>query len=297
MTKVKKLFVGLRPIKHKSKYLIAGVVVVAAAAIIGTHLRYFSHAASPYVAVEAESGSLGGSATIETDSTASGGEAVKFGSGTTSQTCTDPSFVNSQLEGGETIGNYYVTNDMWNNSPTGTQTIYVCNYNNWYVTATQPATTSVKVYPNVHEDFSSEPLISSFSAITSSFAETAPHVGIYEYAYDMWLNGVATDGSTEVMIWTDNYNQTPSGTTQGTVTYDGQTYTIWKSGSYIAFVDNTNVTSGTVNILDFYNYIISKGWIPSTSTVGQIDYGIEVCSTNNAPATFAVNNFSITATQ
>src|SRR4029077_18740254 len=153
---------------------------------------------------------------------------------------------------------------------------------------------AVKTYPNVHKDFTGAPQISSFKTISSHFAHAGPHVGIYEFAYDMWLNGVASNGSTEVMIWTDNFNQVPSGSVQETVTFDGQSYQVYKSGSYIAFVETTNVTSGTVNLLEFFNHIIAKGWISATSTVGAIDYGIELVSTNGADATFQVNNFSLT---
>jgi Glycosyl hydrolase family 12 len=153
---------------------------------------------------------------------------------------------------------------------------------------------AVKTYPNVHKDFSGAPALSSFTAISSSFAHAGPHVGIYEFAYDMWLNGVATSGSTEVMIWTDNYKQVPSGSVQETVTFDGQSYQVYKSGSYIAFVAVNNVTSGTVNLLAFFNHLITKGWIPSTSTLGAIDYGVELVSTNATDATFAVTDFSLT---
>jgi hypothetical protein len=154
---------------------------------------------------------------------------------------------------------------------------------------------AVKTYPNVHEDFGSAPAISSYTTISSSFAHAGPHVGIYEFAYDIWLNGVASTGSTEVMIWTDNFNQVPSGSVQETVTLGTQSYKVYKSGSYIAFVDTTNVTSGTVNLLDVFNHIIGKGWIPSNSTLGAIDYGIELVSTNSTDATFSVTSFTLTA--
>ena len=224
-------------------------------------------------------------------------------SSTTSSSCTNPTHVipmnPSNPQDGITIGNFYLTNDTWNASKYQvSQTLSICNYNNWYVTATMNNNSgdgAVKTYPNVHEDFNNSPKISSFHTIASSFAESGPHVGIYEFAYDMWLNGVAGGGSTEVMIWNDNFGQTPSGSQQATFTDSGQTYKVYKSGSYIAFVDNSNVTSGTVNLLNFFNFIISKGWIPSTSTIGQIDYGAELVSTNNTPATFKVTNFSLTA--
>jgi hypothetical protein len=174
--------------------------------------------------------------------------------------------------------------------------MYICDYDNWYVIANMNDDAhdgAVKTYPNVHMDFNDAPMISSFSAITSSFAHTAPHAGIYEFAYDIWLNGVASGGSTEVMIWTDNYNQVPSGSSMDEVTYDGRTYDVYRSGSYIAFVDQSNTTSGTLDLLSFFNYVIDKGWIPADSTLGAIDYGVELVSTDGMDATFEVNDFSL----
>jgi Glycosyl hydrolase family 12 len=204
----------------------------------------------------------------------------------------------NNAQNGITLSGFYVDADTWNVANYQvTQTMYVCDYNNWYAVANMNNSTgdgAVKTYPNVHEDFGSSPLISSFRTISSSFAHTAPHVGIYEFAYDIWLNGVASSGSTEVMIWTDNYNQVPSGSSIETVMFDGQSYDVHKSGSYIAFVETTNVTSGAVNLMSFFDHIISKGWIPSTSTLGAIDYGVELVSTNGMNATFQVNDFSLT---
>jgi hypothetical protein len=219
------------------------------------------------------------------------------------QTCTNPNFQTSDPFGGQTYGSYFVYNNMWNDSnPPSTgvfsQQLFACNYNSWYVTSDMPTgNTAVETYPNVQENFSSVP-VSDFTGITSTFAETDPHVGDYEDAYDMWLNGEASPGSNEVMIWNENYNQTPGGNDVGTFSSGGVTYTVWASNddSYIAFVANNNFTSGTVDILAFYQYLISHGMISSSSVVDQIDYGVEVCSTNSAPATFDFNNFSINAT-
>jgi hypothetical protein len=231
-----------------------------------------------------------------------GGATGAGGSPPVSQTCTNPSHVlpmnPSNPQDGITLSGFYVDTDTWNAANYQvSQTMYICDYNNWYVVANMNNNTgdgAVKTYPNVHEDFNGAPQISSFTTISSSFAHTAPHVGIYEYAYDIWLNGIASSGSTEVMIWTDNYNQVPSGSSLETVTFDGESYKVYKSGSYIAFVETTNVTTGTVNLLSFFNHIIAKGWIPSTSSIGAIDYGIELVSTNGADATFQLNNFSLT---
>jgi len=213
-----------------------------------------------------------------------------------SSQCTKPQFVTSEPLGGWTDGRYYIYNDMWNISGYSvTQTLYACAYNNWYVVANMNNDSgdgAVKTYPNVHQDFN-EPAISSFHSISSSFAETSPGVGIYEDAYDIWINGVANSGSTEVMIWTQNHGQSPSGSVEGAATFGGRTYKVWKSGSYIAFVANANFTSGTLNLLEVFNWIITKGWIPANSTLGQIDYGAEIVSTGGSPATFSFTNFAV----
>lgn len=203
----------------------------------------------------------------------------------------------SDPSGGWSDGGYYVHNNMWNaaNYPV-TETLYACAYNNWYVVATMNNDSgdgAVKTYPNVHEDFN-DPAISSFQSITSTFAETSPHVGIYDVAYDIWINGVASPGSTEIMIWTENYKQVPSGSVQATQSFGGRSYKVWKSGSYIAFVPDTPFTSGSLDLLEIFNWVMTQGWMPASSTLGQIDFGVEIVSTDNAPATFTFTDFSIT---
>jgi hypothetical protein len=219
------------------------------------------------------------------------------------KTCANPTYtlpMNPQNpQDGITLDGYYVDTDTWNAAGYQvSQTMYVCSYDNWYVVANMNDDRhdgAVKTYPNVHKDFPDAPALGAFGTITSSFAHTAPHVGIYEFAYDIWLNGVATSGSTEVMIWTDNYRQVPSGSRLETVTMGSESYDVYKSGSYIAFVATANVTSGTVDLLAFFDHIIAQGWIPATSTLGAIDYGVELVSTDGADAVFEINDFSLTA--
>jgi hypothetical protein len=212
--------------------------------------------------------------------------------------CANPQFVTSSPTGIWGNGPYFVYNNMWNISGYSvSQTLSACSFSNWYVVATMnndSGNGAVKTYPNVQENFN-EKAINSFHSITSTFAETSPHVGIYEDAYDMWLNGVASSGSTEVMIWTENFHQVPAGSVVASVSFSGRAYQVWKNGSYIAFVAESNFTSGSMNLLQFYDWIIAQGWIPGSSTLGQIDYGVEIVSTNSAPATFSFTNFSIAA--
>jgi hypothetical protein len=216
-----------------------------------------------------------------------------------SSSCSDPSFSTSQATGGESNGNYYLYNNMWNASGYSVkQTMYVCSYHDWYVVANMNNDNgdgAVKTYPDVQSNFN-EPKINSFHSISSTFAESSPHVGIYEDAYDIWLNGVAdpSAGSDELMIWTDNHGQTPGGSPMATVTIGGQKWTAWKgNGNYMAFVANSDVSSGSLNLLAFFQWVIAKGWVPADSTLNQVDYGVEICSTGGGPATFSFSNFSV----
>jgi hypothetical protein len=186
---------------------------------------------------------------------------------------------------------------MWNTSAgLGPETLYACSYKNWYVVSNQTNNAgAVKTYPNVHKDYNNVP-INSFNYLTSTYAATTPHVGIYNVAYDIWINGIATNGCTEVMIWTENYKQVPAGSKVDTITFNGLKYDVWKtswSWTYIAFVSSVNVTSGTINLLEIFSWIISKGWISSNSTLNQICFGVEIVSTDGKNATFYFTDFSI----
>jgi hypothetical protein len=217
-----------------------------------------------------------------------------------STSCAHPSFVTSAPTGIWGNGGYYVYNNMWNVSGYSvSQTLYACSYSNWYVTATMNNDSgdgAVKTYPNVQMNFS-EPQISSLHSVTSTYAQTSPQTGIYEDAYDIWLNGVASSGSTEVMVWTENHDQVPAGSQEATATFGANSYTVYRtsSGGYIAFVAGQNSSSGTVDLLAIFNWLIAKGWIPGNSTLGQICYGVELVSTNGVPATFSFTNFSISS--
>jgi hypothetical protein len=62
---------------------------------------------------------------------------------------------------------------------------------------------------------------------------------------------------------------------------------------YIAFVDQHNNPSGDVNLLDFFNYVISRGWMPCSSTLYQICNSVELALTNSRSEKFTINNFFI----
>ena len=188
-------------------------------------------------------------------------------------------------------GGFVVDQDMWNNHG-GTQTLQACSYRSWSVTATQPEGPDVNAYPNVHRDFD-EPSLESFTDISSRFASVGPGRGSYNFAYDVWLDGVATESSTEIMVWTDTRGAEPGVRRRGTFTSDGVRYAVYRGGRYIAFL-GPDRAAGRVALLEFFRYAVARGWLRSDSTIGQIDYGVEIRSTNGRPLDFAVTDFSLT---
>ena len=205
----------------------------------------------------------------------------------------------SDPNGGWADGGYYIHNNMWNSAKYSpcTSTLYASSHENWYVVArmnNKNGDGAVKTYPKVHKDYASVP-VGSFDGITSTFTQTSPHVGIYNVAYDIWLNGVATPGCTEIMIWTENFNQVPGGKHVLDATFTDHAYKVYKraNSGYIAFVATTNFTSGTVNILGIIQWATAKGWLYTNSTLNQICFGIETVSTDDREARFEVSAFSI----
>ncbi len=218
-------------------------------------------------------------------------------------TCSDPKFVTSDPNGMWNDGKYIVHNHMWNVSGYDvSETLKACSHGNWYVRATADNDSgdgAVKTYPNVHQDFHNwdtgkEPKLSSFKSIRSTFASRTPHVGIYDAAYDIWLNGVP--GNREVMIWTDNYRQVPAGSVVAKgVSFSGHTWKVYatQDNEYIAFKPSQRLTHGTLQIMPMLRWLVSHGRVPASSTLGQIGFGFEIVSTGGKPATFKVKDFSL----
>lgn len=224
------------------------------------------------------------------------------GGGVTFNTCASPQYVlatnPSNPQDGITLGGYYVDTDTWNfaSYPGSKQTMYVCNYDDWYAIDNVSDTSNdgaVKTYPNVHMDYSGQ-AVSSFTGISSTYAHTAPSTGAWDYAYDIWLNGYGT----ELMIWTQSAGRqahVPGITKVATVTLDGITYDVHHSGGYTAYDMPTTKTSGTINVLHVMQDMISRGYLSASAPLNSIQYGVEVCDTGGVDTRFEVNNFSVTA--
>jgi hypothetical protein len=220
--------------------------------------------------------------------------------------CSSPRFVTSDTNGMWSNRGYVVHNNMWNVSGYDvSETLTACSYRDWSVRVTADddrGDGAVKTYPNVHKDFhdwstGAEPLLRSFRSIRTTFAATTPRAGVYNAAYDIWLDGVP--GDHEVMIWTDNFRQVPAGSRIATVRLSGHTWRVYatRDNSYIAFVPRQRLTHGSLRLKPMLTWLVGRGRLERDVTLGQICFGFEVVSTGGSPATFSVSDFSVTATR
>jgi hypothetical protein len=222
-----------------------------------------------------------------------------------SQPTTQPAYVTTDPNGMWSDRGYIIHNNMWNAKKYRVvQALCARAHDDWDVTATADNSThdgAVKTYPNVHKDYhnwktGAEPRLSSFSSITSTFAATSPHVGIYNVAYDIWLNGVP--GNREVMIWTENFHQVPAGRAIAKgIKFSGHAWDVYatRDNHYLALIACEPLTHGSLDLKEILDYLTHQGRIQDDATLGAIDFGVEIVSTDGKPATFTFSDFSISA--
>ncbi len=222
--------------------------------------------------------------------------------------CKHPHWTTSTWEG-QGFGRYYADSDMWNASGYDvSQTMRVCSPGNWSVSAKADNNShdgAVKTYPNVHRDYHDwgsghEPRLRAFASIKSKFASRSPHVGIYDGAYDIWINGVADSGSTELMIWTDNHRQRPSGrVVERGLEFSRRTWKLWATDDhrYLAFVPNKPIRHGSMALKKRFAYLTTHGYLPQGSTLGQVCFGYEIVSTGGHFHKFKIDRFNVTSSR
>jgi hypothetical protein len=190
-------------------------------------------------------------------------------------------------------GGYILNNDVWG-SGAGPETIWANSFHNWGVSSDQPATNGVKAYPHVEFDVNKS--LSALHGVSSSFAVTVPGTGVYNTAYDIWLN----NNSFEVMLWMNEVVAGPLGSLRQTVSVGGFTWKLFTGSNganqVYSFINTGQTNSGTVNVLSVLKWLQSNGLFGgSTATLGNIQFGWEISSTNNSTRNFTVNNYSVSS--
>jgi len=109
--------------------------------------------------------------------------------------------------------------------------------------------------------------------------------GTFNVAYDAWFHPVANPGtanpSDELMIWSYRAGGAgPAGTLQARVTIAGTQWDLYRGfvgeWNVFSYVRVTNATSVTLNIRDFTNDLVSRGWMATSKYLTSVQAGTEV---------------------
>jgi hypothetical protein len=194
--------------------------------------------------------------------------------------------------GNTTLNGYTLYNNIWG-SGAGSQCVWANSGTNWGVWANHPNTGGIKSYPDSKKVINKP--IASLSSLTSSYNVSVPSSGAYETAYDIW----DTNHRYEIMLWVNKTGPVgPLGSSQGTVSLGGSTWTVYKgnngSNDVFSFVRSSNSSSGTVNILPILKWIKdTKGWFGDV-TIGDLQFGFEITSSSDG-LDFTVNSESVSS--
>jgi hypothetical protein len=137
---------------------------------------------------------------------------------------------------------------------------------------------------------------SSIRYLDSGFSETMPTGSLKkngidaEAAYDMFLKGADTD---EVMVWVDNQGQAPAGSRYGVAVIHRQKFTVYVSGGTKTFVLKKNETRGTIDYLAILTWLHKHRMLASSDTLGQFNFGWEICDTGGKARTFTVHRLTL----
>ena len=100
------------------------------------------------------------------------------------------------------------------------------------------------------------------------------------FAHTQAMAGTNDDPSDEIMVWLYKTGGAgPVGTKQTTVTIGGTTWDLYRGTTrwnVFSFVRTANATTAIVNIMDFMNDLVTRGWIQGSKYVSSVQSGTEI---------------------
>lgn len=229
---------------------------------------------------------------------------LPVGAATPRVQCSNPTVLTGYQDGIAFPPHYRVNQDVW--TGVGKQTMRVCDQTDWQATANQkgqPAS-GVKAYPaseRTYTDWStcaSQPALSSFTKLESTYSHQAPAAGSYDFAYDLFIgSGACSRPLTEIMIFTQ-WREVSLPTAQLHKTIDGVAYEIYhapfpEGGQYIQMRLVTQAAGGNVDFVHVFRYLERKGLVVATDTMEFLRYGVEVLTTRGRDVSFALDGFTV----
>lgn len=196
----------------------------------------------------------------------------------------------------------YIFNNTWgsSSSPSGWwQTITTNSSTSWRTDFYWPSGSqnyNVKAYPSAvlgwhwgwKKTGTGLPVqISAGKNINTSFSFSASFGGgTGNVAYDLWIHNVSNpdwsvNPTDEVMIWvwrTGGAGPLGSKIASG-VSINGATWDVYQGNigwNVFSFVRTSNTTSGSYNLKNFLNWLVSKGKLSSSKYLTSVEFGSEI---------------------
>lgn len=185
--------------------------------------------------------------------------------------------------------------------------MHVYSPHSWYVVANHSRTDvrpgSIKSYPDTQRNFTNRS-IDSFTEMTASWETTYPDVGEYNGCFDIWVGGIGSRCTAELMLWTNHrYNGPipPKNATESVkAEIGGQGFAAWRrplnagdSRWYIALAMNPMRPAGQLDLLAVFRWLVSKGWLTGTDLIAAVEYGVELANTAGEERTYFVDDYQL----
>jgi len=198
------------------------------------------------------------------------------------------------------VGKYWINNNLWGQSSgSGWQAIWDTYLSgstmgwgtNWSWTG---QSNQVKSYSSVvlgwhwgwRRSGTGLPVqISANRNVNTGWNYSVSQSGTMNVAYDCWLHTISNPSynnnpSDEVMIWLYRAGGAgPLGTYQATVNLAGTSWDLYRGNigwNVFSFIRRTNATNQTLNIGDFLNHLVSRGWVSNSKYLTSVEAGTEV---------------------
>ncbi|WP_187414755.1 GH12 family glycosyl hydrolase domain-containing protein [Nonomuraea sp. PA05] len=199
-----------------------------------------------------------------------------------------------------TMGKYWVNNNLWGqDSGTGTQCVWAGSTSgstiswgtswNWSGQSNQVKSYASSVLGwHWGWKLSNTGLPTQVSAnrnVSTTWNYNVSTTGTMNVAYDLWLHTISNptwenNPTDEVMIWTYRTGGAgPVGTRQATVTLGGTNWDLYRGNigwEVYSFVRTGNTSSVNLNLRDFLNHLVSRGWLASSKYLTSVQAGTEV---------------------
>jgi hypothetical protein len=203
----------------------------------------------------------------------------------------------SSPTGGHSDNGYWYANNEWGAVSGSRQNIWEKSVDNWGVCDYQPnPPATVKGYPEEQKEIGKT--IGSLATAKVDVAYNVPANGTWNASADLWINGHAGNSKVkEVMFWSYTHYQRPAGSKVTTANFGGQTWNVWvRSGNNPTYTLQLqkSETSGTIYLRAGLDWLVSHGYLKSSDTFTQFNWGYEIVGTGGGVEKFTTTKMSLT---